>query len=85
VNYRLLSNTLRISGGDLRQSGRQGRLVDQRWLRSLLRSALRRERSRRSGIEEMVKDMSVGALAYDTVPLSTTAKLDYSRPSFNRW
>jgi aminopeptidase N len=35
-----------------------------------------------AGLEEMVKDMSVGALAYDTVPLSTTAKLDYFSPEF---
>jgi len=35
-----------------------------------------------AGLEEMVKDMSVGALAYDTVPLSTTAKLDYYSPEF---
>jgi aminopeptidase N len=35
-----------------------------------------------AGLEEMVKDMSVGALAYDTVPLSSTAKLDYFSPEF---
>ncbi|MGC2473244.1 MAG: M1 family aminopeptidase [Candidatus Sulfotelmatobacter sp.] len=29
-----------------------------------------------AGLEEAVKDMSVGALAYDTVPLSTASKLD---------
>jgi tetratricopeptide (TPR) repeat protein len=29
-----------------------------------------------SGLEETVKDMSVGALAYDTVPLSSASKLD---------
>ncbi|HTW32449.1 MAG TPA: M1 family aminopeptidase [Candidatus Sulfotelmatobacter sp.] len=29
-----------------------------------------------SGLEEAVKDMSVGALAYDSVPLSSSAKLD---------
>src|SRR5579863_6891532 len=29
-----------------------------------------------AGLEEAVKDMSVGALAYDTVPLSSAAKLD---------
>jgi len=34
------------------------------------------------GLEEMVKDMSVGALAYDTVPLSSAAKLDYFSPEF---
>ena len=29
-----------------------------------------------AGLEEAVKDMSVGALAYDTVPLSSSSKLD---------
>jgi len=32
--------------------------------------------AREAGLEEAVKDMSVGALAYDTVPLSSAAKLD---------
>jgi aminopeptidase N/predicted negative regulator of RcsB-dependent stress response len=35
-----------------------------------------------AGLEEMVKDMSVGALAYDTVPLSSADKLDYFSPEF---
>jgi len=35
-----------------------------------------------NGLEEMVKDMSVGALAYDTVPLSTVSKLDMFSPEF---
>ena len=30
-----------------------------------------------AGLEEAVKDMSVGALAYDTVPLSSASKLDH--------
>jgi len=34
------------------------------------------------GLEEMVKDMSVGALAYDSVPLSSADKLDYFSPEF---
>ena len=34
------------------------------------------------GMEEAVKDMSVGALAYDTVPLSSAAKLDVFSPEF---
>ena len=34
------------------------------------------------GLEEMVKDMSVGALAYDSVPLSSAEKLDYFSPEF---
>jgi tetratricopeptide (TPR) repeat protein len=35
-----------------------------------------------AGLEEMVKDMSVGALAYDSVPLSSANKLDYFSPEF---
>src|SRR5207245_5067032 len=36
----------------------------------------------KAGLEEAVKDMSVGALAYDTVPLSTIGKLDVFSPEF---
>jgi tetratricopeptide (TPR) repeat protein len=35
-----------------------------------------------AGLEEVVKDMSVGALAYDTVPLSSASKLDPFSPEF---
>jgi tetratricopeptide (TPR) repeat protein len=35
-----------------------------------------------AGLEETVKDMSVGALAYDTVPLSSAGKLDIFSPEF---
>ncbi|HEX3820080.1 MAG TPA: M1 family aminopeptidase [Candidatus Sulfotelmatobacter sp.] len=35
-----------------------------------------------AGLEEVVKDMSVGALAYDTVPLSSASKLDLFSPEF---
>ncbi|MGH9493650.1 MAG: M1 family aminopeptidase [Candidatus Sulfotelmatobacter sp.] len=35
-----------------------------------------------AGLEEAVKDMSVGALAYDTVPLSSASKLDLYSPEF---
>ena len=34
------------------------------------------------GLEEMVKEMSVGALAYDSVPLSSAEKLDFYSPEF---
>src|SRR5207244_13246614 len=37
-----------------------------------------------AGLEEAVKDMSVGALAYDTVPLSSAGKLDMFSPEFQR-
>ena len=35
-----------------------------------------------AGLEEAIKDMSVGALAYDTVPLSSVGKLDLFSPEF---
>ncbi len=35
-----------------------------------------------AGLDEVVKDMSVGALAYDTVPLSSIGKLDMFSPEF---
>jgi aminopeptidase N len=35
-----------------------------------------------NGLEEVVKDMSVGALAYDSVPLATIGKLDMFSPEF---
>jgi Peptidase family M1 domain len=35
-----------------------------------------------AGLEEAVKDMSVGALAYDTVPLSSASKLDVFSTEF---
>ena len=34
------------------------------------------------GLQEAVKDMSVGALSYDTVPLSSAGKLDLFSPEF---
>ncbi len=35
-----------------------------------------------SGFEEVIKDMEVGALAYDTVPLAQVGKLDVFSPEF---
>ena len=35
-----------------------------------------------NGLEEAIKDMSVGALAYDSVPLSSVGKLDMFSPEF---
>ncbi len=35
-----------------------------------------------AGLQEMVKDMSVGALSYDTVPMSQIGKLDLFSPEF---
>jgi tetratricopeptide (TPR) repeat protein len=35
-----------------------------------------------NGLQEAIKDMSVGALSYDTVPLSSSGKLDLFSPEF---
>jgi tetratricopeptide (TPR) repeat protein len=83
VNYRLLANTIAhqwwgvsvspgshddwwISDGFARYS--EARYVEQS--------------AGQAGLEEVVKDMSVGALAYDTVPLSSAGKLNLFSPEF---
>jgi aminopeptidase N len=83
VNYRLLANTIAhqwwgvlvspaarddwwLSDGFARYS--EARYVEQA--------------AGQAGLEETVKDMSVGALAYDTVPLSSAGKLDLFSPEF---
>ena len=83
INYRLLANTIAHQwwGVALSPAAKDdwwlndgfARYSEARYVESAAGVA---------GLEEMVKDMSVGALAYDTVPLSTTAKLDYFSPEF---
>jgi aminopeptidase N/predicted negative regulator of RcsB-dependent stress response len=83
INYRLLANTISHQwwGVSVSPAAKDdwwindgfARYSEARYVESAAGEA---------GLEEMVKDMSVGALAYDTVPLSTTAKLDYFSPEF---
>ncbi len=83
VNYRLLSNTIAhqwwgvsvspASKDDWWISDGFARYSEARYVESAAGEA---------GLEEMVKDMSVGALAYDSVPLSSADKLDYFSPEF---
>jgi len=83
TNYRLLSNTIAhqwwgvsvspASKDDWWISDGFARYSEARYVESAAGAA---------GLEEMVKDMSVGALAYDSVPLSSAAKLDYFSPEF---
>jgi aminopeptidase N/predicted negative regulator of RcsB-dependent stress response len=83
INYRLLANTISHQwwGVSVSPAAKDdwwindgfARYSEARYVESAAGEA---------GLEEMVKDMSVGALAYDTVPLSTTAKLDYYSPEF---
>jgi hypothetical protein len=83
TNYRLLANTIAhqwwgvsvspASKDDWWISDGFARYSEARYVESAAGTA---------GLEEMVKDMSVGALAYDSVPLSSAAKLDYFSPEF---
>ncbi|MGB7641355.1 MAG: M1 family aminopeptidase, partial [Terriglobales bacterium] len=83
VNYRLLANTIAhqwwgvsvspASKDDWWISDGFARYSEARYVESAAGTA---------GLEEMVKDMSVGALAYDSVPLSSADKLDFFSPEF---
>ncbi|HEV3207983.1 MAG TPA: M1 family aminopeptidase [Terriglobales bacterium] len=83
VNYRLLANTIArqwwgvsvspASRDDWWLSDGFARYSEARYVEQAAGPA---------GLEETVKDMSVGALAYDTVPLSSAGKLDLFSPEF---
>jgi predicted negative regulator of RcsB-dependent stress response len=83
TNYRLLANTIAhqwwgvsvspATKNDWWISDGFSRYSEARYVESAAGAA---------GLEEMVKDMSVGALAYDSVPLSSADKLDYFSPEF---
>ena len=83
TNYRLLANTIAHQwwGASVSPASKDdwwvgdgfSRYSEARYVESAAGAA---------GLEEMVKDMSVGALAYDSVPLSSAAKLEYFSPEF---
>jgi aminopeptidase N len=83
VNYRLLANTIAHQwwGASVSPSSR-----DDWWLNDgFARYSEARyveQAAGPAGLEEAVKDMSVGALAYDTVPLSSVGKMDVFSPEF---
>jgi len=83
VNYRLLANTIAHQwwGASVSPASR-----DDWWLNDgFARYSEARyveQAAGPAGLEETVKDMSVGALAYDTVPLSSVGKLDPFSPEF---
>jgi aminopeptidase N len=83
VNYRLLANTIAHQwwGASVSPASR-----DDWWLNDgFARYSEARyveQVAGQAGLEETVKDMSVGALAYDTVPLSSAGKLDIFSPEF---
>jgi tetratricopeptide (TPR) repeat protein len=83
VNYRLLANTIAHQWWGVSVSPAS---VDDWWLSDgFARYSEARYIENAAGVaglEEAVKDMSVGALAYDTVPLATVGKLDMFSPEF---
>jgi aminopeptidase N len=83
VNYRLLANTISHQWWGVTVSPAS---LDDWWLCdgfARYSEALYVEHAAgQAGMEEAIKDMSVGALAYDTVPLATIGKLDMYSPEF---
>jgi hypothetical protein len=83
VNYRLLANTIAHQWWGVSVSPRS---IDDWWLcDGFARYSEARyveSAAGNAGLEEVVKDMSVGALAYDSVPLATIGKLDMFSPEF---
>ncbi len=83
TNYRLLANTIAHQWWGASVSPAS---LDDWWLcEGLSRYSEARyveQAAGSAGLEEVVKDMSVGALAYDTVPLSSAGKLDMFSPEF---
>jgi aminopeptidase N len=83
VNYRLLANTIAHQWWGTSVSPAS---IDDWWLcDGFARYSEARyieSAAGQAGLEEAVKDMSVGALAYDTVPLATIGKLDMFSPEF---
>ena len=83
INYRLLANTIAHQWWGVSVSPAS---LDDWWLSDgFARYSEARYIENAAGtvgLEEAVKDMSVGALAYDTVPLATVGKLDMFSPEF---
>ncbi len=83
TNYRLLANTIAHQwwGTSVSPASRDDWWVDDGFARyseaRYIESA-----AGTGGLQEAVKDMSVGALAYDAVPLSSSGKLDLFSPEF---
>jgi len=83
TNYRLLANTIAHQwwGASVSPASRDdwwiedgvARYSEARYIESA---------AGEGGLQEAIKDMSVGALAYDTVPLSSAGKLDLFSPEF---
>jgi aminopeptidase N len=83
VNYRLLANTIAHQwwGVSVSPASRDAWWLNDGFAR-YSEARYVEQAAGEAGLEETVKDMSVGALAYDTVPLSSAGKLDIFSPEF---
>jgi tetratricopeptide (TPR) repeat protein len=83
TNYRLLANTIAHQwwGTSVSPASRDDWWVDDGFAR-YAEARYIESAAGAGGLQEAIKDMSVGALAYDTVPLSSSGKLDLFSPEF---
>jgi aminopeptidase N len=83
TNYRLLANTIAHQWWGVSVSPAS---IDDWWLSDgfsrYSEARYVEQAAGAAGLQEAIKDMSVGALAYDTVPLATASKLDMFSPEF---
>lgn len=83
TNYRLLANTIAHQwwGASVSPASRNDWWLEDGFARyseaRYIESA-----AGEGGLQEAIKDMSVGALSYDTVPISSSGKLDLFSPEF---
>lgn len=83
TNYRLLANTIAHQwwGVSVSPASRDDWWINDGFAR-YSEARYIENAAGNAGLQEAVKDMSVGALAYDTVPLSSASKLDLFSPEF---
>jgi len=83
VNYRLLANTIAHQwwGALVSPANRESFWLSDGFSR-YSEARYVEQAAGQAGFEEVTRDMSVGALAYDTVPLGSIGKLDIFSPEF---
>lgn len=83
TNYRLLANTIAHQwwGATVSPASRNDWWIEDGFAR-YSEARYIETAAGQGALQEAVKDMSVGALAYDTVPLSSAGKLDQFSPEF---
>ncbi|MFZ3212700.1 MAG: M1 family aminopeptidase [Terriglobales bacterium] len=83
VNYRLLANTIAHQwwGALVSPANRESFWLSDGFAR-YSEARYVEQAAGEAGFEEVTRDMSVGALAYDTVPLGASGKLDIFSPEF---